>query len=164
MSSTDISASSLPNTAIVLVDPYNDFLHPDGKFYSRVSESLTATDTVTHMKELVSAARKANLPIYYVLHKTWKEGNYQGWRHMNTSTTRIDNMRAFEEGSWGAEIHEGLEPDVLGNGDVVVTVTSGFANTDLDYQLRQREITHLVIAGMVANTCMESTARYAREL
>lgn len=41
---------------------------------------------------------------------------------------------------------------------------SAFANTDLDYQLRQREITHLIMAGMIANTCLESTARYAREL
>ena len=44
------------------------------------------------------------------------------------------------------------------------SVFSGFANTDLDYQLRQREITHLIMAGMIANTCLESTARYAREI
>lgn len=41
---------------------------------------------------------------------------------------------------------------------------SGFANTDLDYHLHQREITHLVMAGMIASTCLESTARYGREL
>ena len=35
--------------------------------------------------------------------------------------------------------------------------SSYFANTDLDYQLRQRDITHLVFAGMAANTCLEST-------
>jgi hypothetical protein len=28
---------------------------------------------------------------------------------------------AFEEGSWGVEIYEGLEPDVVGNGDVIVS-------------------------------------------
>lgn len=41
---------------------------------------------------------------------------------------------------------------------------SSFANTDLDYHLRQRDITHVVCAGMVANTCLEATARYAVEL
>lgn len=41
---------------------------------------------------------------------------------------------------------------------------SSFANTDLDYHLRQRDITHVVVAGMVANTCLESTARYAVEM
>ena len=41
---------------------------------------------------------------------------------------------------------------------------SSFQNTDLDYQLRQRDITNLVMGGMVANTCLESTARYAYEM
>lgn len=41
---------------------------------------------------------------------------------------------------------------------------SSFANTDLDYQLKQRGITHVICAGMVANTCLEATARYATEL
>lgn len=41
---------------------------------------------------------------------------------------------------------------------------SSFQNTDLDYQLRQRDIQNLVLGGMTANTCLESTARYAYEL
>jgi nicotinamidase-related amidase len=41
---------------------------------------------------------------------------------------------------------------------------SSFANTDLDYQLRKRGISKVVFAGLVANTCIESTARYAYEL
>lgn len=41
---------------------------------------------------------------------------------------------------------------------------SSFANTDLEYQLRQRDITNLVLAGLTTNTCLETTARYAREL
>ena len=28
---------------------------------------------------------------------------------------------AFEEGSWGVEMYEGLEPDIVGNGDVIVS-------------------------------------------
>ncbi|KAF7553382.1 hypothetical protein G7Z17_g3638 [Cylindrodendrum hubeiense] len=159
--------TSAPKTAIVLIDPYNDFIHPEGKLYGRVSESLTASDTVSHLKEIVKAAREAHIPIYYGLHQTWREGNYKEWQHMNSSTTALKSSKAFEEGSWGAEILEGLEPDVLGNGDVVVSKhwnSSSFANTDLDYQLHQREITHLVMAGMVANTCLETTARYGREL
>ena len=41
---------------------------------------------------------------------------------------------------------------------------SSFQNTDLDYQLRQRDITNLVLGGLTSNTCLESTARYAYEL
>jgi nicotinamidase-related amidase len=52
-------------------------------------------------------------------------------------------------------------------GDVVVHehwAQSGFANTDLDFQLKQHGISHVVVVGLLANTCIESTARYAMEL
>jgi nicotinamidase-related amidase len=41
---------------------------------------------------------------------------------------------------------------------------SSFQSTDLDYQLRQRDIQNLVMGGLTSNTCLESTARYAYEL
>ena len=44
------------------------------------------------------------------------------------------------------------------------TQSSGFANTDLDFLLKQHGIDHVILAGMRANTCIEATARYAVEL
>jgi len=41
---------------------------------------------------------------------------------------------------------------------------SGFANTDLDAHLTQRGIEKLILVGMVANTCVEGTARFGIEL
>ena len=41
---------------------------------------------------------------------------------------------------------------------------SSFQNTDLDYQLHQREITHVVLAGLTTNHCVEATGRYAYDL
>jgi len=41
---------------------------------------------------------------------------------------------------------------------------SGFANTNLDFLLKQHNIDHVVIVGMRANTCIDTTARYAVEL
>ena len=46
----------------------------------------------------------------------------------------------------------------------IVESGSSFQNTDLDYQLKQRGVKHVVMAGLVANTCLEATARYAYEL
>ena len=49
-------------------------------------------------------------------------------------------------------------------GDVVIKEhwgQSGFANTDLDQQLKQHGISHLIVVGLLANTCIESTSRYA---
>jgi nicotinamidase-related amidase len=39
-----------------------------------------------------------------------------------------------------------------------------FANTDLDLQLKQHGIRAIVMTGMIANTCLESTGRFGMEL
>ncbi|KAI9926992.1 hypothetical protein ASPWEDRAFT_32947 [Aspergillus wentii DTO 134E9] len=153
-------------TAVILVDPLNDFVHPKGKLYPFVQESIETTDTVTNMARLVKSAREMHIPIFYGLHQPYKEGNYDGWRNMTKSHHRLKKLEAFKEGTWGSEIQSEMTPS-LGNGDVVVSRhwnSSSFANTDLDFQLQQRGITHVVCAGMVANTCLEATARYAFEL
>lgn len=108
------------DTAVILVDPYNEFLHPEGKVYELVRESLQASNAVEHMKQVVEAARAAHIPIYYALHQQYKEGNYDGWHRMNRSHVRNKEFKVFEEGSFGVKIYEGMEPDIK-NGDVVVS-------------------------------------------
>jgi nicotinamidase-related amidase len=48
------------------------------------------------------------------------------------------------------------------SGDVVIYehwAQSGFANTDLDAQLKQHGIWRIVLVGVVANSCVESARR-----
>ncbi|KAK6600112.1 isochorismatase hydrolase [Botrytis cinerea] len=131
--------SSTNKTAIVLIDPYNDFLHPEGKVYPLMAESIADTNTITHLQNLVTTARAQKIPIYYGLHQQTKAGYLAGWKHATLTQQSQKENNVFAEGS-------------------------SFSNTDLDYQLKQRDITHLIFAGLTANTCMESTARYAYEL
>ncbi|KAJ9602969.1 hypothetical protein H2200_012749 [Cladophialophora chaetospira] len=150
--------------ALVLVDPLNDFLNPEGKLHALLKESLDTTNAIANIRHLLDGTRAAKIPVYYGLHQINKEGTYAGWLHMRSNHVRNKDKGVFV--GWGAEILEGLEPKVS-NGDVVVSRhwnSSSFKNTDLDYQLRQREITHLIFAGMVANTCLEASAREATEL
>jgi nicotinamidase-related amidase len=42
--------------------------------------------------------------------------------------------------------------------------SSGFANTDLDLQLKKHGIHKLIVTGLIAHTCVEATVRYAAEL
>ncbi|KAF5859638.1 hypothetical protein ETB97_002549 [Aspergillus alliaceus] len=152
-------------TAVILVDPLNDFLHPDGKIYPLIKASLESSNSLEHIKELVAGAREARIPIFYGLHQITKDGTYSGWNHMNASQIRIKQDTVFSE-EFGGQILKELEPQPS-NGDVVVSRhwnSSSFANTDLEYQLRQHDITHIVLAGLTTNTCVESTARAAREI
>jgi ureidoacrylate peracid hydrolase len=42
--------------------------------------------------------------------------------------------------------------------------SSGFANTDLDVQLKRHGIHQLIVIGLIAHTCVEATVRFAAEL
>ena len=42
--------------------------------------------------------------------------------------------------------------------------SSGFANSDLDLQLKKHGIHQLIVIGLIAHTCVEATVRYAAEL
>jgi hypothetical protein len=79
--SPGISTTDGP-TAIVLIDLYNDFLHPDGKLFNMHADTLKEHDTIAHLHQIVATARKYKIPIYYGLHQQWRPGFYQGWAHM----------------------------------------------------------------------------------
>ena len=72
--------------------------------------------------------------------------------------------KSFEYGTWGGDIRLGFEPKP---GEIVATehwCSSGFANTDLDLQLKKHGIHQLIVIGLIAHTCIEATIRYAAEL
>ena len=66
------------------------------------------------------------------------------------------------EGSWGVEFFEPLAPI---DGELVVRkrAVSGFAGTDLDRLLRVRDVSAVVIAGVITNFAAEGTARDASD-
>lgn len=151
-------------TALLLVDPYNDLLSDGGKLWPQVKAVAEAVNLLTHLRMLVEAARRVGIAVFYIPHRRWREGDYDGWRHPNPWQTLTDRETVFGEGMWGGDWHPEL---ALQPGDVVIQEhwgQNGFANTDLDLQLKQRSIEKIVIVGMMANTCIEATARCGAEL
>ena len=151
-------------TGLLLIDPYNDVLSDGGKLWPDVKTIAEAVDLLPHLRALVEAARRIGVAVFYVPHRRWREGDYDGWRHPGPGQTLGDRESVFGEGMWGGDWHPDLVPQP---GDVVVQQhwgQNGFANTDLDLQLKQRRIEKIIVAGMVANTCVEATARCGAEL
>ncbi len=145
-------------SAVLLVDPYNEFLSEGGLLYPLSRETLEANDAIANMKTLVEAARASGMKVIYVPHHHYEEGDNEGWKFWRGSG------RVFRAGTWAVEYYPDLQMQA---GDVEARQhwqSSGFANTDLDFLLKQNGIDHVVLAGMRANTCIESTARYAVEL
>jgi len=152
-------------TGLLIVDPYNDFLSKGGKLYEASRDTLEAYDVVTHMREILSVARAKKLQVFIAPHHRWRESDaHTKWKSMAPIGERAAKGRIFEEGTWGGTFHPDFVPQP---GEVVAQehwLSSGFANTDLDLQLKRHGIRKVIIIGMRANTCIESTVRFAAEL
>lgn len=113
------TSSTISNTAIVLVDPYNDFLHTAGMMHSSIAADLEASNVIYNLKTLLAFARSQKIPVFYSLHQNYVEGHYSGWKHLTKLNAAIKELHVFAEG-FGGKILEGLEP-VAENGDVVAS-------------------------------------------
>jgi nicotinamidase-related amidase len=149
-------------TALVVVDATNDFISEGGKAWPGIREVCEQVGTVPNMKRALQAARAAGLHVLHAPMEThpW---DYEPWKHRTPSHDAMLHAKLFEAGTWGAEFHPGLEPVA---GEVVATPHKTFDalnGTDLDTQLRQRDVDHIILCGLTTNTCVDSTGRDAVE-
>ena len=151
-------------TALLVIDPYNDFISEGGKIWPRIKNVAEANDCVPHMLAILHAARKARLLVFYALHHRYRPGDYETWKYIAPIQKVGLSSKVFEYGTWGGEIRSEFEPQP---GEIVAQehwCSSGFANTDLDLLLKKHGIHHLIVMGLIAHTCVESTVRFAAEL
>ena len=152
------------STALLVIDPYNDFISEGGKVWPRISAVAEANHCVQHMVEVLQAARTAGLRIFYALHRRYRPGDYETWNYIAPTQKTAWTSKAFEYGTWGGEIRREFEPQP---GDVVASehwCSSGFANTDLDLLLKRHGIRRIIVMGLIAHTCVEATVRFAAEV
>ena len=152
------------STALVVIDAYNEFISPGGKIWERLKPTAEANGCVTNMLEVLRASRKAGLRVFYALHHRYRAGDYETWRHLAPIQRAAWRSKVYAEGTWGGEIREEFAPQA---GEIVAHehwCSSGFANTDLDQQLKTHGIGQLIVIGPIANTCFEATIRFGAEL
>jgi nicotinamidase-related amidase len=153
-------------TALLIVDPYNDFMSEGGKLYEAIKPTADASGMFANLRALIPAVRASRIQVFIVPHhRSDPHGHdYDGWQHVNLFQDQNRAAKAFEVGTWGGEFNVEFGPQ---DGDVVIKehwAQSGFANTDLDMQLKQHGIQKIVLVGLIANSCIESTARFGMEL
>jgi len=151
-------------TALLVVDPYNDFISEGGKIWNRIKAVAEANNCVPHMLQVLNAARTAGLRVFYALHHRYRPGDYESWRYIAPVQRAAWAHKSFEYGTWGGEVRDEFAPQP---GDVVALehwCSSGFANTDLDLLLKNHSIHQLIVIGLIAHTCIEATVRFAAEL
>jgi len=152
------------HTALLIVDPYNDFMSEGGKLYAATKPTADSVGFYDNMRKLIPAARAAGIQFFIVPHHRTRENDFDKWLHVNPTQVETKAREAFAVDTWGGEWHPEFGPKT---GDVIVLehwAQNGFANTDLDAQLKQHNIQKLLFVGFIANSCVEATARFGMEL
>jgi ureidoacrylate peracid hydrolase len=151
-------------TGLLIIDPYNDFISEGGKLWDRIKSVAEANDCISNMLQLLKAARKTGVRVFYAMHHRYRPGDYETWKYVAPIQKAAWSRKTFEYGTWGGEFRAEFAPYP---GDIVAQehwCSSGFANTDLDLQFKRNGIQRLIVAGLIAHTCVESTVRFATEL
>ena len=151
-------------TALLVVDPYNDFVSRRGKGWPLIREVAGEVGLVANLRAAIGAARARDVPVIYAPHRRYrrKDGARPRYATPNQDLARL--TRFFDDGGFGRRFHRDLEP---APGEFVASehrVSSGFGGTDLDDHLRRIEVDHLVVCGLLTNTCIESTVRQGVDL
>ncbi len=162
----------LARTAIVITDPQNDFLSPDGVTWGVVGESVTENNTVANLETLMQTAKANGIAMFVSPHYYYPTDH--GWQFEGALEVLMHNIGMFDrksplsldgfEGS-GAdwlEIYKGY----INDGETVVVSPHkvyGPETNDLVLQLRKRGIDKIILAGMSANLCTESHMRELQE-
>ncbi|UTW50014.1 cysteine hydrolase [Bacterioplanoides sp. SCSIO 12839] len=160
------------NTAVVITDPQNDFLSPDGVTWGVVGKSVTENNTVENIESLMKAAKAEGVPVfvsphyYYPHDHEWEhEGSLEVLMHSIKMFDRKDPLSLAGFTKSGADWLERYKP-LINDGKTIVTnphKVYGPETNDLVLQLRKRNIDKVILAGMSSNLCTESHLRELME-
>ncbi len=93
------------NTALVITDPQNDFLSPDGATWGMVGDSVTANNTVENIESLFKVAKEYDVPVFISPHYYYPTDH--GWRFEGTLEKAMHDIHMFDRK--GALSLEGFE-------------------------------------------------------
>ena len=156
------------DTALLITDPQNDFLSPEGATWDLVGESVTENGTVGNIEALLKAAKENAIQVFISPHYYYPTDH--GWKFEGTLEKVMHDINMFDrKGALDLEDFEGSGADWLevykpyiNDGQTIVASPHkvyGPENNDLILQLRKRGIGRLVLCGMSANLCVESHLR-----
>lgn len=100
-------------TALLVIDPYNDFISEGGKLWGRIRAVAEANGCVPHMLQVLNAAREAKIRVFYAMHHRYRPGDYETWKHIAPVQKAAWMNKTFEFGSW---CHSACNIDPLSRG------------------------------------------------
>ncbi len=144
------------HTALVVIDPQNDFLHEKGWYATSGVDIAHMRRTIAPTRRLVEAARARRIPVIWTRHG-FRDERDAGVFFKLRPFLRDGGLRA---GTWGYQIHDdcGARPE---DWYVEKTRLSAFYNTSLETILRGLRADTVLFAGVLTNQCVAATSKDA---
>jgi nicotinamidase-related amidase len=156
------------DTALVVIDPQNDVLSEKGVSWGLVGESVEENNTVENLDRLFKAAKDRDYGVFisphylYPADQSWGFGGaaekmmLEGKEFFRHDPLSLDGFTGS-----GADWLDRYKPYIEDGKTVVVSPHKvwGPQTNDLVLQLRKRRINRIILAGMLANLCVESHLR-----
>ncbi|PIR78825.1 MAG: hypothetical protein COU26_04555 [Candidatus Levybacteria bacterium CG10_big_fil_rev_8_21_14_0_10_36_30] len=154
--------------ALIIIDMQKDFMDPEGFFAKKDRDVSQMQSIVPNIQKLIDSARLANIPIIFtqgsedVKFRKGKADKRRAvkWKETDTNPENMNSLR----GTSGWEFY-GVHPQ---EGDIVIEKHkwSAFDGKDKDGNnlrkiLKIHDTSTLIITGVVAETCVETTIRDA---
>jgi nicotinamidase-related amidase len=147
--------------ALLVIDPQRDFLSPDGAVYCPSSSVGDTTQVVENVRDLVEAARAADVPIVWT-----KESHRPDYADYGAELLSVEQDHTIA-GTDGEQFVEtlGVREGELPPAEYLVRKRryNCFHNTDLAHLLSTFGVDTLVLAGVTTNVCVHYTAQGAHE-
>jgi len=146
------------DTALLLVETQNEFMHPGGAFHQGVLPVAQKNGCLANLVELARRARDRVLLVYAPISFSPDMKELAGRGGVFAG---VKAAGALVQGSFGARFFAEMQPQPS---DVVLEGRRGisaFHQSALDDILRQRGVRRLAIGGFLTNVCVESTVRSA---
>jgi len=157
---------NLEDTALIIVDMQNDFIHPDG-FVRRYSQGIGVPTSsldrlrapIPYIKTLADFFRKNRKEVIYI-YTAWEKDYSDVAIPLRKMADKAKETGALVRGSWGAQIIDELTPHETDH-MVMKKAYGAFFQSSLDRVLRNLNVKTLVMTGIATNFCVETTSREA---
>ena len=98
----------IEKTAIVVVDPYNDFMSARGKLWPLLRKVSKQVNAIENLQRIVSAGRSKGIQIVYAPHRRYETGQFSDRKYLHPSHVGTKRFRVFENGKFGGKFYEPL--------------------------------------------------------
>jgi len=150
----------IKKTALILIGYQNDYFAENGILKEVVEESSKVTGVLNNTVNVIKGVNDLliiSTPIIFT-------DDYSELDDPVGILKTIKEVGAFKGGAAGSE----TIPEITQFGDRIIEVPgkqglNAFINTKLDNILKENEITHVVMLGVVCSVCIDSTGRSAFE-